>query len=160
MLLGGCFRGPELGVGPSFPATVPPEQVRGLLEEGGVEPPPLPPPPTQRTAILLTQEFCSQKRQKEFPKVMGPVPHAHSQAECQEPARLVGRWGRAQGKGLQLGAGRNDREISSPAQLLAQAGFSGGSSHGQRHLEVVGWPSAQQTQKTNLSTCRLLPPQG
>lgn len=82
----------------------------------------------------------SQKREKEFPKVMGPVPHAHPQAECQDPARQVGRWGRAQGSGPQPGVGRNDTEISSPAQVLAQAGFLGGSSHGQRHLGVVGWP--------------------
>lgn len=91
--------------------------------------------------------------------MIGPIPHTHPQAEGQDPARQGGLWDRTQGRRLQPGAGRNDTEISGPAQVPAQSGFQGRSSHWQGCPRLVGWLLAQQAQKTDLSTypCRHAP---
>lgn len=162
---GGCFGGPKAQGGAFLPFGCADRAGEGPLQErDGWNPtsaltscPANGPAPEPR---ILHGQKRERGFQRPFPKVMGPSLQLCPQGECQDPARQVGGWSRTQGRKLQSGAGGNRTEITSPVQWPAEAGFPGRSSHPQGHLRLVGWCSAQQAGKTDLSTCPPQLPQG
>lgn len=142
----------KLKVGPSFPSAVQTKQVRGPRGRGmgGAPAPSLTSSPAHSHAAepgILWSQKVERGFQRFFP-VMGPVLNPYPRLSART-CEAGGRVEQEQRRLRQEQAGTT--QISGPAQVRAQAGISGFTLA--RSPPAGGWPSAQQAQKTDLSTC-------